>query len=116
MKVISSTHVGIDQGQVNLFSHFENNGPMWSEEGPRESLKQVVFSKEYLQPPAVHCSVSMWDADTTRNIRVDVTARDITTTGCTISLKSWGDTRLARARVAWISIGEVRSDDDWIID
>ena len=47
------------------------------------------------------------------NARADVQAEDITTDGFAIVFRTWGDTKIARVRVAWHAIGELRQADEW---
>jgi hypothetical protein len=49
----------------------------------------------------------------TSNIRWDVQTEDITITGFNIIFRTWGDTQVARCRVAWQSIGPVQTEDTW---
>jgi hypothetical protein len=50
------------------------------------------------------------------NHRTLILAENITTSGFDAILRTWGDTRIARARAAWIAMGEVKGDEDWEID
>jgi hypothetical protein len=40
-------------------------------------------------------------------------AEDITNAGFVIVFRTWGDTKVARCRVAWQSMGAVRADNVW---
>lgn len=113
MRRFESGTVGIDHGDVVLFSDFEDDGQMWRGEGPRQSRAEVVFSRAYARPPHVQVSMSMWDISNNTNIRADVQAEDITETGFTIAFRTWSDTQVARVRVAWTSFGELPHDDGW---
>lgn len=57
--------------------------------------------------------MSLWDIDQRANIRADVTAENVTRSGCDLVFRTWGDTRVARVRMSWLAIGEVKSEDDW---
>lgn len=113
MKKLQNHRIGVDQGDVLLFSDFEDGGEMWVGTGERRASVEVRFSETYRSPPAVHVSLSMWDMDQTTNSRADVRAEEVTTQGFNIVLRTWGDTRIARARAVWLSIGEVAHTDDW---
>lgn len=115
MKRIENHLVGIDQGDVVLFSDFEDGGDMWTGSGPRERRRAVGFDEAFYKPPMVHTSVSLWDVDTRSPVRIEVTAQNVTTLGFDIVFRTWLDTRIARLRVAWLAIGEVAHDDDWKI-
>jgi hypothetical protein len=113
MKRLATQRIGIDQGDDVLFSDYEDGGEMWTGEGPRERRKPVSFSERYRTVPAVHCSLAMWDVDHAHNVRADVTAENVSETGFDLVFRTWGDTRVARARVGWMALGELSSDDDW---
>ncbi|WP_323780761.1 H-type lectin domain-containing protein [Thalassovita sp.] len=115
MKRIRSNLTGIDQGDVVLFTDFEDGGEMWTGEGNRERRKKVTFSEPFKSPPAVTCSVSLWDVDYSTNIRSDVYALDITEKDFDIVFNTWDNTRIARIRVSWMAIGELSDEDDWDI-
>lgn len=113
MKRLQSNLVGIDEGDVILFSDFEHNGDMWTAEGARVSTHEVVFSEPYLSPPSVHVAMSMWDVSNIATARVDLRAEEITETGFQLVFRTWGDTKIARARANWRAIGEVEHEDNW---
>lgn len=113
MRRFKSGSLGVDHGDVVLFSDFEDDGQMWRGEGARQSRAAVVFKHAYLDPPHVQVSVSMWDISNKTNSRVDVQAEEITAEGFEIVFRTWNDTRVARIRVAWTAIGELPNDDDW---
>lgn len=107
MKRIQNNLVAVDQGSTVLFSDFSNNGPMWAGEGPRETVTKVVFGEPYLKAPTVHVSISMWDTGGDTNQRADLRAEKITRKGFNLVFRTWGDSRVARIRADWMSIGEV---------
>lgn len=109
MKTIGALSVGIDQGEVLLFSDFEDGGVMWT----GEAASQVVFSRAYVEPPTVAVALTMWDLAKDTAARLHVEARDVSETGFCIVFRTWGDTKIARARAGWHSIGAVRDEDDW---
>lgn len=113
MHKLESNVIGIDQGDVVLFSDFEHDGEMWTGDGPRKTRMAVPFSEAYIAKPVVYVSVSMLDASNGTNTRFDVQAEDITNKGFDIVFRTWGDTKVARCRVAWQSLGAVRADDVW---
>lgn len=115
MRKLNSTLVGIDQGDIVLFSDFEDDGEMWTGEGPRASTTTVSFSEPYDDVPNVTVSVSMIDISNDAFTRFDVQAERITPQGFDIVFRTWGDSQVARARVAWQSIGPVANEDDWDI-
>jgi hypothetical protein len=46
-------------------------------------------------------------------MRGDLVSENIAEEGFDIVFKTWGDTRFARARVAWLAIGQLPPEDDW---
>ncbi|MCO4848152.1 MAG: H-type lectin domain-containing protein [Yoonia sp.] len=113
MRKLESNVIGIDQGDVVLFSDFEHDGQMWTGDGPRNTRMAVTYSEQYQTVPSVYVSISMLDVSNSGNVRSDVQAENITDTGFDIVFRTWGDTQVARCRVAWQSIGAVRADDVW---
>lgn len=113
MKRFSNYLIGVDQGDVVLFSDFEDGGEMWIGTGPRERRKSVTFGTPYRSMPAVQVSISLWDIETTSAVRAEIHAENITLDGFEIVFRTWADSRVARIRVAWTSIGELPHEDDW---
>ena len=116
MKRIQGHLLGIDHGLVNLFSDFATDGEMWTGEGTRERRQRVSFSEPFKEPPVVQVALSLWDMDAGTNVRADIGAEDVDETGFNIVFRTWGDTRVARVRMSWTALGEVRGDDDWDVD
>ncbi|WP_300442501.1 H-type lectin domain-containing protein [uncultured Mameliella sp.] len=113
MQKLTGSRVGIDQGDEEVFSEFATGGDMWTGEGSRERRKSVTFSEPFRTPPTVQVAMSLWDIDQRANVRADVAAENVTRTGCDLVFRTWGDTRVARVRMSWLAIGEVKSEDDW---
>ena len=113
MKYLVNQTIGIEQGDDVLFSDYEDGGEMWTGTGARERRRKVTFSTAFKEPPSVQVSLSMWDMDSARNARADVTAENVIETGFEVVFRTWGDTRVARARIRWMAIGAVPHEDDW---
>ncbi len=113
MKRLNSNSIGIDQGEVVLFSDFEHDGVMWKGEGPRQARAYVQFSDSFVEPPVVRVSLSMWDMSNSANARADITSEDVTEKGFVILFRTWGDTRIARVRVNWQAIGSLLDAEVW---
>jgi len=45
MQRIDSPRIGVDQGDIEIFSEFEEGGAMWSGDGPRERRRHVRFAQ-----------------------------------------------------------------------
>lgn len=113
MRKLESNVIGIDQGDVVLFSDFEHDGEMWTGEGPRNTRMAVKFAEKYIATPTIYVSVSMLDMSNGANMRFDVQSENVTKAGFDIVFRTWGDTQVARCRVAWQSMGAARTDDVW---
>lgn len=113
MKRLQNHLIGIAQGEVNLFSDFEDGGEMWTGKGPRERRETVKFTEKFRTEPVVMVALSMWDTDHASNMRADVQAEDITRDGFDVVFRTWGDSRIARVRVSWTAMGEIRHADEW---
>jgi hypothetical protein len=115
MKKFDSGLIGVDQGEVALFSDFENDGPMWKGQGVRIARADVLFSEPFLIPPSVTVGMTLWDFAHETNTRVDLRAEDVSEAGFAIVFRTWNNTRIARVRVGWQAIGPIRGEDDWVL-
>ena len=113
MRSFSGWRGGVDQGDVEVFSDFENGGDMWTGTGRRERRAAVVFSGPFREVPVVHAGMSLWDFANDANMRAEVTAENVTTAGFDLVFRTWSDSRVARARLSWLAIGALAGDDDW---
>jgi hypothetical protein len=113
MKRISSNSVGILQGSRVLFSDFADDGVMWTGQGDRESRHLIKFKEAFLDAPAVHVSIAMWDIDHKQNARAEITAEKVSRDGFQLVFRTWGDTRVARVRADWMAIGAIKDEEDW---
>ena len=103
----------MDQGSRILFNDFAHDGAMWTGSGPREVRLTQQFAGQFLTPPIVTVSISMWDIDHLANSRVDISAENVTEGGFDIVFRTWADTRIARIRADWTAMGPLHDDDDW---
>ncbi|MBF9059218.1 hypothetical protein HKCCSP123_08495 [Rhodobacterales bacterium HKCCSP123] len=113
MKRLSHHMIGVEQDSVIMFSDLEDNGPMWSGDGPRESRHAVTFSEAFRAQPMVQVAISMWDTGGDTNQRADLRAETITPEGFVLVFRTWGDSRVARIRADWMALGELSDEDDW---
>ena len=113
MKKLKSHTLGIDSGDVVLFTDYQDGGEMWTGRGQRERRRHIKFAEHYKTVPTVQLSPSLWDMDSSTIIRADITAESVTKRGFDMVFRTWGDTRVARVRIAWIAIGELSELDDW---
>lgn len=110
---IDTMHTGVQQGDTLLFSDFQDGGEMWAGQGPREIRREIRFDEPFKRTPVVQISLSMFDMDNGANARMDLSTDAISKDRFQIVFKTWGDTRIARVRVAWIAFGPVGHEDDW---
>ena len=113
MKKIRAASIGIAQGNDVVFEDFEDGGEMWAGTGHRERVKEITFREPFTAPPAVHCSLTLWDVDAATNVRADVEAENVTEAGFDLVFRTWGDTKVARVRIGWLAIGPAKNEDDW---
>ncbi len=113
MLKIESHMTGIDTGEQVMFSDFEDDGPMWKGQGPRQSRHKVKFSQRFNTIPVVQVNLSMWDADSKTNLRGDLQAENVTRDGFELVFRTWGDSRVARIRTSWMAIGPVGHEEEW---
>lgn len=108
--------IGIEQGEVVLFSDYEHDGVMWTGNGPRQTRAYVQFSEVFSDVPSVRVALTMWDMSSETNARADVSSQDATVAGFSILFRTWGDTRVARVRVGWQAIGPLPDADQWVLE
>lgn len=113
MRKLRGRTLGIDQGEHQIFSDFENGGDMWTGSGPRERRERIGFSEQFVKPPVVQVGLSLWDIGNGSNIRADLTADRIDRDGFDLVFRTWQDTKVARVRMSWIAFGELEDDDMW---
>ena len=116
MRRIGSHLLGVEQGEVLLFSDFDSDGPMWKAKGPRWTRHQVAFGEAFREVPTVRVWLTMWDIAHGTTARVDIAAEEIDCNRFTLVFHTWGDTRIARARAGWLALGPLRDDDAWEVD
>ena len=86
---------------------------MWTGDGARKTRAYVELFESFRSTPVVQVNLSMFDMSNSANMRADVQAEDITEDGFAIVFRTWGDSKIARVRVAWQAIGELSQADDW---
>lgn len=95
MKKLNSHSIGVDSGLVHGFSDFANDGDMWPGKGKRIRRVEVLFSEPFLNPPVVQLGFAMWDISNAANMRVELSADNVTATGFVAIFQTWGDTKVA---------------------
>jgi hypothetical protein len=51
--------------------------------------------------------------DQRTNQRAETVVENITENGFDIVFRTWGDTKIARARASWMAIGGAEAEDNW---
>lgn len=105
MNRVNPLALAIDGGVIKVFDHIENKGPMWTGQGKRWARAVVNFPEPFSRPPTVQLSIAVIDADTSRNLRLDLHTEDVTGDGFTAVVHTWSDTRVGRLQLNWTAIG-----------
>ncbi|MEM7178470.1 MAG: H-type lectin domain-containing protein [Pseudomonadota bacterium] len=102
----------VASGTALIFDHIDVNGPMWAKSGEREESADVLFDQPFNQRPSIHLSIQMIDADSARNLRLQLRSADIRRTGFRAIAYTWNDTRIGRLAVSWMALGRTGSEWD----
>ncbi|MEL6570760.1 MAG: H-type lectin domain-containing protein [Pseudomonadota bacterium] len=113
MQIIGANHIGVQTGDMLLFSDFEEGGEMWKGDGARVVRRPVSFDQAFLQAPEVMVHMTMMDMSNEVFIRADLQAEAVTKAGFDIVFRTWGDSRVARIRAGWQAIGAIAYEDNW---
>jgi len=115
MNSVSQFALSIDSGVARIFDHIEDGGPMWSGTGKRWTRQVIKFDGRFSEPPTIQLSIAMIDADSGRNLRLELFVEDVMHDGFTAVAHSWSDTRIGRLHVNWTALGnrDVNGDDAW---
>ena len=65
----------------------------------------ITFNEKYENVPNVMVSISQLDTDSETNLRIDVSAENIDTSGFYCTIMTWHNTKIYRVKVSWISFG-----------
>ncbi len=104
----------VESGQITMFEDFENEGPMWSGDGERRAKKFVEFRRPFISRPIIHLAVNLMDVRTDSMIRYELDSEQVTNESFDLIFKTWGDSKFARVRVAWMAIGTSIRDEFWL--
>lgn len=89
-----------------LFNHVDNNGPMWYGDGDREVRTVVKFSSAFQNIPHVILGLTGIDSSMAQNLRFSLLADSVSQQSFEIVMKTWDDTKIARAGISWSAIGQ----------
>ena len=73
--------------------------------GRRKFVSHVYFDESYINPPTVIVSLAGFDVGQARNKRLKVKAKNITTEGFDIVLKTWGKSKIYSLWANWSAFG-----------
>lgn len=79
---------------------------MWTGSGKRWARASVTFEEPFVVPPIIQLSIAMIDADSGKNLRLELTTEDVGPEGFTAVAHTWSDTRIGRLQVNWTAIGQ----------
>ena len=113
MQRIGSQLLGLDQGEVTVFVDYDKAGPMWTGQGRRTARAEVRFSAPFFETPLVIVGLAMLDSHSDTNLRIEARAENVGLRGFDAVISTWGDTRLAQARLAWTALGALKHEEDW---
>ena len=105
MNAVTTNSVAIEGSVAQVFDHIDNGGPMWAGTGKRWARTIVNFQENFNKAPTVQLSIAMIDADSARNLRLELYAEDVTADGFTAVAHTWNDTRIGRLHVNWTAVG-----------
>jgi hypothetical protein len=73
---------------------------------PPDSLDAaILFPAGFRQPPTVQVFMLRVEAETSHCLRIDATAKDVSTDGFTLHAYTWEDGVVHSASFGWIAIG-----------
>jgi hypothetical protein len=73
--------------------------------GPQTSTRQITFATPYATPPRITASLGLIDwCNNGRNLRINTWVANVTATGFTLYLQTWGDTSVWGANIKWIAV------------
>lgn len=90
-----------------IFNHVDSNDIMWSGDGERRVEVNFIFKQPFLDEPVISIALSGIDADQGRNLRFNLQAENVSSTGFTAVFLTWEDTHIARASITWTAIGPI---------
>jgi hypothetical protein len=102
---ITENEITIKSGEI-LFDFWSTGShPMFTQEGDRHFEQHINFDEEYETVPKVMVSLKGLDADKMENLRIKISAENISTSGFDIRVFTWNDSKIYRVFASWISYG-----------
>lgn len=72
--------------------------------GDRFFDRAIVFQTPLIGTPIIQANLAAIDSDATPNLRVELLVTNVTSTGFTLRIHAWADTRLFRVRANWLAV------------
>ncbi len=98
--------------RVNVMDAGNIQGNFWNTpnkfvigKGERTDTIPVTFRKSFMTPPIVRLSILSLDVSNGANTRYSVKVKEVTKTGFTFTISTWGDTKLYSINVDWTAFG-----------
>ncbi|WP_316015034.1 H-type lectin domain-containing protein [Roseobacter sp. HKCCA0434] len=112
MRRIDTNWLGVADGFVTLFDHWQEPSEMWEGVGERQVRAVVTFERPFTAPPSVTLSTNLIDAHSGPYLRLNLRAEDVAESGFTLIADTWDDTRIARLGVRWQALGPLTDPDE----
>lgn len=72
--------------------------------GVRNFDRLITFQTPLTGSPLVQVNLGVLDADAQPNLRVDVSAINVSNIGFTLRIRTWADTKLYAVRANWLAV------------
>ena len=82
---------------------YQNGEVTFAPKGEAEMTSAIQFAYPFATPPRVEAFLNGLEMGKDKGWHVLANATDVTTTGFNLNLKSWADTNLVAAKVAWVA-------------
>lgn len=112
MRRIDTNWLGVAEGFVTLFDHWETATDMWDGVGERQVRHPIQFDGTFASVPVVQLAPTLIDAHSDTYLRLNMRAEEVTETGFMLTVDIWDDTRIARLGVNWQALGPLDDPDE----
>jgi hypothetical protein len=102
--MIQNGYTSIQTGEwfVEFFAYNEYRH-MQDGRGERSVTKHINFDVPFKKTPKVMVSITLLDTEQSTNLRLNVYAEHVNSSGFDLRIATWDNTRLYRTRASWIS-------------
>ena len=100
----------LPMAMTSAVTRLDTETPGWTlHEGggsePRTCSLDVTFALPFATPPLIQVSLAGLDADNAASIRIRIQAKKIDSTGFTILVETWSNSRVYAVEASWLAIG-----------